>query len=122
MKLNYDRKSKDPTYFAQIGFRDENGKPTTRNVKRFGKHSELLKITDDPVAYCKEEIRRMNEELKVGKSEMSFLVDFKEDKNTFPDLLYCPAVIQAASVYAGRPGKACHNRSAVYHFKEYDCS
>lgn len=78
MKLNYDRKSKDPTYFAQIGFRDENGKPTTRNVKRFGKHSELLKITDDPLAYCKEEIRRMNEELKVGKSEMSFLVDFNK--------------------------------------------
>ena len=41
MKLNYDRKSKDPTYFIQIGFR--NGKKTsTRNVARIGKHSELL--------------------------------------------------------------------------------
>ena len=48
MKLNYDKKSKDPTYFIQQGFR--NGKKTsTRNVKRIGKHSELLAITDDPL-------------------------------------------------------------------------
>ena len=31
MKLNYDRKSKDPTYFIQVGIR--NGKKvTTKNV------------------------------------------------------------------------------------------
>lgn len=50
MKLNYDRKSKDPTYFVQLGVR--NGKKTTtKNVARIRKHSELLKITDDPLAY-----------------------------------------------------------------------
>ena len=44
MKLYYDRKSKDPTYFIQQGYRI--GKKTsTRNVKRIGKHSELLAIT-----------------------------------------------------------------------------
>ena len=54
MKLNYDRKSKDPTYFIQMGIR--NGKKTTtKNVARIGKHSELLKITDDPLAYAKEQ-------------------------------------------------------------------
>ena len=78
MKLNYDRKSKDPTYFAQMGYRDENGKPTTKNVKRFGKHSELLKITDDPLQYVKDEIKKMNEEMKVGKSEFSFMIDFNK--------------------------------------------
>lgn len=78
MKLNYDRKSKDPTYFVQIGFRDKNGKPTTRNIKRLGKHSELLKITDDPLAYCKEEVRKMNEQSKTGKSEVSFLIDLNK--------------------------------------------
>ena len=52
MKLNYDRKSKDPTYFIQVGIR--NGKKvTTKNVERIGKHSELLKITDDPLEYAK---------------------------------------------------------------------
>ncbi len=50
MKLYYDKRLKDPTYYAQQGIR--NGKKTTtRNVKNFGKHSELLKITDDPEAY-----------------------------------------------------------------------
>ncbi len=78
MKLSYDRRSKDPTYFAQVGYRDENGKPTTRNVKRYGKHSELLKITDDPLAYVKEDIRRMNEELKVGRAELEYKIDFNQ--------------------------------------------
>lgn len=47
MKLFYNKNSKDPIYYTQMGIR--NGKKiTTSNVKRFGKHSELLKITDDP--------------------------------------------------------------------------
>ena len=46
MKLNYDRKSKDPTYFIQQGIR--NGKKvTTKNVKRIGKHSELLECGNE---------------------------------------------------------------------------
>ena len=50
MKLYYDKRLSDPTYYAQQGIR--NGKKTTtRNVKNFGKHSELLKITDDPLVY-----------------------------------------------------------------------
>ena len=41
MKLYYDKRLKDPTYYAQQGIR--NGKKTTtRNVKNFGKHSELI--------------------------------------------------------------------------------
>ena len=51
----YIRKSKDPTYFIQMGIR--NGKKTTtKNVKRIGKHSELLTITDDPLAYAKKQV------------------------------------------------------------------
>lgn len=61
MKLNYDRKSKDPTYFIQMGIR--NGKKTTtKNIARIGKHSELLKITNDPLAYAKEQVKKYNEE------------------------------------------------------------
>ena len=77
MKLFYDKKAKDPTYYAQQGIR--NGKKTTtRNVKNFGKHSELLKVTDDPLAYVKEEIRKMNEEYRVGRVEYDLKVDFNE--------------------------------------------
>ena len=65
MKLYYDRKSKDPTYFIQHGFR--NGEKTsTRNVKRIGKHSELLAITDDPLAYAMEQVAKFNEEKTAG--------------------------------------------------------
>lgn len=77
MKLYYNKNSRDPIYYAQQGIR--NGKKTTtRNVKKFGKHSELLKITDDPLAYVKEEIRKMNEEYRVGKVEVTIATDFNE--------------------------------------------
>ena len=63
MKLWYDRNSKDPTYFIQKGYR--NGKKTTtKNIARIGKHSELFKITDDPLAYAKEQVAKYNEEEK----------------------------------------------------------
>lgn len=77
MKLFYNKNSKDPIYYAQMGIR--NGKKvTTKNVKRFGKHSELLKITDDPLAYVKEEIRKMNEEYRVGRVEYTISTDYNE--------------------------------------------
>ncbi len=50
-----------------------NGKKvTTRNGKRFGKYSELLKITDDPLSYVKEEIRKMNEETVSARENTPF--------------------------------------------------
>lgn len=78
MKLWYDRKSKDPTYFVQLGVR--NGKKTTtKNVARIGKHSELLKITDDPLAYAKEQVKKYNEEYKKqNKVSLDLKVDFAE--------------------------------------------
>ena len=77
MKLYYDKRLADPTYYAQQGIR--NGKKTTtKNVKKFGKHSELLKITDDPLTYVKEEIKKMNEEYRVGKVELSYSADFND--------------------------------------------
>ena len=77
MKLFYNKNSKDPIYYAQLGIRNGE-KVTTRNVKRFGKHSELLKITDDPLSYVKEEIRRMNEEYRVGKVSFTLSADYNE--------------------------------------------
>ena len=66
MKLWYDRKSKNPTYFVQLGIR--NGKKTTtKNIARIGRHSELLKITDDPLSYAKEQVAKYNEEAKQNK-------------------------------------------------------
>lgn len=77
MKLYYDKKSKDPTYFIQIGIR--NGKKTTtKNIQRIGKHSELLKITSDPLAYAQDQVLKFNQEYKEGKIDMNLKIDFNE--------------------------------------------
>ena len=77
MKLYFDKRLKDPTYYGQQGFR--NGKKvTSKNIINFGKHSELLKITDDPEAYVREEIRKWNEEYRSGKIEYTLSADFNQ--------------------------------------------
>ena len=77
MKLYFDKRLKDPTYYGQQGFR--NGKKTTtKNVLKIGKHSELLKICDDPEAYARKVIAEHNEQLKCGKVTLEVTIDFAE--------------------------------------------
>lgn len=77
MKIYFDKRLKDPTYYAQQGIR--NGKKTTtKNIKNFGKHSVLLKITDDPEVYVREQIKKMNEDYRVGKVSFNLTADFNE--------------------------------------------
>ncbi len=77
MKLSYNKKSKDPIYYIQQGIR--NGKKTTtRNIERIGKHSELLKITSDPLSYAKQRVKQLNEENKSGNINIDITVDFNE--------------------------------------------
>ena len=91
MKLWFDRKSKDPTYFIQQGFR--NGKKTsTRNVKRIGKHSELLAITDDPLAYAKEQVAKYNEEMKNVKVSIDLSIDFDKKVRASDDVVSASAL------------------------------
>ncbi len=77
MKLYYNKRLKDPTYYAQITVRSGT-KVSSRNIKCFGKHSELLQITEDPLAYCQEEIRRMDEEYRAGRVSLTLTTDFNE--------------------------------------------
>lgn len=86
MKLNYDKKSKDPTYFIQKGYRNGN-KTTTKNIARIGKHSELLKITDDPLAYANEQVAKYNDEEKNNKVSMEVKIDFAEKLKLSKDLV-----------------------------------
>lgn len=54
-------------------------KTTTKNVARIGKHSELLKITDNPLSYAKEQVKKYNEEYKKeNKVSLEIKVDFAE--------------------------------------------
>ena len=71
MKLNYDKKSKDPTYFVQYGYRIGK-KTTTKNVFRIGKHSELLKEHKDPVAYANKVVEEFNSKLEENEICLNF--------------------------------------------------
>lgn len=85
MKLYYDKRLSDPTYYAQIGIR--NGKKvSSKNVKKFGKHSELLKITDDPLSYVKNEIQKMNDDYRVGRVEHIISTNYNERVERTDDL------------------------------------
>lgn len=77
MKLFYSKTSKDPTYYVQKGFR-VGKKTTTKNIHRIGKHSELLKITDDPLAYAKQIVAQFNEETQASALSMDVKIDFSE--------------------------------------------
>jgi len=87
MKLYYDKRAKDPIYYVQQGFR--NGKKTTtKNVERIGKHSELLKVTDDPLAYAEERIAKLNDEMKKNnKITMEVTIDFNDKIKSGSDVV-----------------------------------
>lgn len=87
MKLWYDRKSNDPTYFVQKGYR--NGKKTTtKNIAKIGKHSELMRITNDPLAYAVEQVKSYNEEEKNNnRISMEVNIDFAEKIKASKDLV-----------------------------------
>jgi len=85
MKLYYDKKSNDPTYYIQAGFR--NGKKTsTRNVAKIGKHSALLAIDPDPLAYAKRQVLKANEAQKNNKVSMNLEIDFNEKLSSTGDI------------------------------------
>ena len=78
MKIWYDRKSKDPSYFVQQGIR--NGKKvTTKNIFKIGKHSELLAQGHaDPLAYAKEVVEEYNKKMKSEKVDLEITIDFNK--------------------------------------------
>ena len=78
MKIWYDRKSKDPSYFVQQGIR--NGKKvTTKNIFKIGKHSELLAQGHaDPLTYAKEVVEEYNKKMKSEKVDLEITIDFNK--------------------------------------------
>ena len=62
-------------------------KTTTKNVARIGKHSELLKITDDPLAYAKEQVKKYNEEYNEKKKvSLDLKIDFAQKLKASNDI------------------------------------
>ena len=77
MKLVYNKKAEDPIYYIQKGYRIGN-KTTTKTIARIGKHSELLKTTDNPLAYAQEKLNEMQaQEDENNKLPVQFDIDFE---------------------------------------------
>lgn len=90
MKLCYDKRLKDPTYFIQASIR-RGAKVTSKNVVRIGKHSQLLEQgIKDPLAYAKEEVRKFNEDLESDKIECTLTIDFNEKLPSANDIYSKP--------------------------------
>lgn len=54
-------------------------KTTTKNIARIGKHSGLLKITNDPLTYAKEQVKKYNEKYQKQNSvSLEIKIDFAE--------------------------------------------
>lgn len=78
MKLYFDKRLSDPTYYVQIGIR--NGKKvTSKNIAKIGKHSQLLKDHPDPLAYAKEYVRHLNEEKDITRIQLTINLQKKLD-------------------------------------------
>ena len=78
VRLTYDKKKSDPIYYAQLGIR-VGKKVTSKTVERIGKHSELLKVTDDPLTYAQNRFRELDEAYKQNRNmELQLNVDFSE--------------------------------------------
>ena len=76
MKLYYDKRLSDPTYYVQVGIR-KGKKVTSKNISKIGKHSELLKDHSDPLAYAKKVVADMNENKNI--STVNLTVNLKKN-------------------------------------------
>ena len=75
IKLTITESKSDKYYYAQMSVR-KGKKVGSETVKKIGKHSELLEITDDPEAYARAEVQKLDEEYKNKKAPLNYTVDF----------------------------------------------
>ena len=54
-------------YYVIEGYRNEQGKSTSRIVRKLGTHEQLLKEHDDPEVWAREVVAEMNRQAKEGK-------------------------------------------------------
>ena len=70
MHLNIVVTKNAKQYYVLEGYRNEQGKSTTRIVRKLGNHEQLLKEHDDPEAWAREVVAEMNRQAKEGKQKI----------------------------------------------------
>lgn len=68
MRITLTKTKTDVIYYLSKGVR-RNGKCTTENIRQIGKHSELIKLHKDPLAYCREYAKQITLEEKKKNAE-----------------------------------------------------
>lgn len=77
IKLTITESKSDKYYYAQMSVR--NGKKVrSETIKKIGKHSELLKITNDPEAYANAIVKQLDDEYRNAKAPLVYNVDFSK--------------------------------------------
>lgn len=75
LTVNTNHHTGETYYYAQYTFRDAKG-VHSKTVKNIGKHTELLKITPDPLSYAKQEVRKLDEEYKNQRVTETVTIDY----------------------------------------------
>lgn len=77
IKLTITKSKSDKYYYAQMSVRDKNG-VHSETIEKIGKHSELLKITDDPEAYANDRVKQLDKEYRNARAPLNYSVDFSK--------------------------------------------
>ena len=77
IKLTITKSKSDKYYYAQMSVR-KGKKVSSETIEIIGKHSELLKITDDPEAYAKERVEQLDHEYQNARAPLNYTVDFSK--------------------------------------------
>ena len=77
IKLTITQSKSDKYYYAQMSVR-EGKKVRSETIEKIGKHSDLLKITDDPEAYANERVSQLDEEYRNARAPLNYSVDFSK--------------------------------------------
>lgn len=80
MKLYYDKRLPNPTYYVQVGYR-VNGKVTTKNIEKIGKYNDLLKDHEDPLEYAKSYVKKLNEKQDISRINLTCNLKKKLDES-----------------------------------------
>ena len=71
MHLNIVKTKNAKQYYVLESYRNEQGKSSTRIVKKLGNHEQLLKEHDDPEAWARSVVDEMNRQIKEGNKKVT---------------------------------------------------
>jgi len=107
------------TFYVKQSFRKENGKTSSKVIENLGRYEDLAKIHDDPIAWAKEYIAKLNEQEKENKKitlTYATAQKIEKEQNVLFDGGY---LFLQKYFYSLGLGEICNSISKKYSFK-YD--